>query len=120
MPIRKGERRSQMIEKVAAGDGFGAQGFPALGGSAIATDDGEVSAGLLRVWRERWGEERAVNPTQQPLNFSAMHCCVSRLASVICSGVMRPATSFRFSSACFCSSPFMCTAARLTHKYART
>ena len=33
-----------MIEKVSPVDFFGAEGFPALGGSVIATDDGEMSA----------------------------------------------------------------------------
>jgi len=72
-----------VIEKVSQVDFFGAERFAALGGSVIATDDGEVPVDLPWVWPERWGEESAVNPTQQPLNFSAMHCCVSRLASVI-------------------------------------
>jgi hypothetical protein len=33
-----------MIEKVSPVDFFGAEGFPALGRSAIATDDDEMSA----------------------------------------------------------------------------
>jgi hypothetical protein len=40
-----------MIEKVSPVDFFGAERFaaPWEGGSGVATDDGEVSAGLLRV-----------------------------------------------------------------------
>ena len=44
MSIWKRQCFSDMPKKLPAGDFFGAEGFPALGGSVIATDDGEMSA----------------------------------------------------------------------------
>ena len=49
LSIRQRERCGQMIEKVSPVDFFGAEGFPALGGSGVALDDWE---GCLRVYCE--------------------------------------------------------------------